>query len=89
MWSPAGFLTRAALFLVLYVIFDFAGARAYTTFLSGTVPQGALGQGVSGYLGITYLLLYLLAFVVAPILVIAAAIFWWVERRLASRARML
>ncbi len=89
MWSPAGFLTRAFLFVVLYFVFDLAGTRAYTTFLSGTAPQGPLGQGVSSYLGIAYLLLYLLTFVVAPIFVVAAAIFWCLERCLASRARML
>jgi len=85
MLSPAGFVVRAAFILVLYVIARGLGLCEYASFLSGTMPAGALHQGIKMYLGVLYLLLYLGAVVGVPVLVIAAGVFYALDRRYLRR----
>ena len=82
LFSPGGFLLRAGLILLLYFVAHMAGFRDYVSVLSGTAPQGVLGQTVSSYLGIVYLLLYVAAVGIVPVLIVAALVFAVLERRL-------
>jgi len=84
-WSPGGFALRAGAILVLYLVAHVAGLRECTSFLSGTMPLGSFGQYLNGFLGIAYVLVYIGAVIVAPILIVAAGVFFllqrWVMRR--------
>ena len=85
--SPAGFFVRAAGLLVFFAVAHAIGLREWTCMISGTVPQNAFGNNLDRYLAVTYLVFYLGAFIVAPILTIAAGIFY-VLQRWTGRGRM-
>jgi hypothetical protein len=68
--SPTGFLISAAVIVTLYLIVHLLDFRVETTVLSGTAPSGADGLAR----GLIYIGLYFASVVVAPILVIAAAV---------------
>lgn len=71
--SPRFLLTRALAIGVLFLLLHLAGLREYTTFLSGTSGAGA-GLRLSFFYGSLYILSYLGAIVLAPIMIIAAGI---------------
>ncbi len=83
--SPRGFATAAAVIAVGYGITHALGLRAYTSILSGTAPPGA-GGTESVLLGLTYTAAYFACVIAAPILTIAAAI-WWGWERARTRGR--
>ena len=66
-----GLLLRAALLVAFYGLCQAAGLREYTGFLSGTHP-GTLAPLPSALLGLIYLVAYLGATLLAPILLLAA-----------------
>lgn len=72
LFSPGGFLLRALVLAVAYALCELAGLREYTTFLSGTAAGGRWGTSVVW--GMTYIFVYLGVVLLAPILVIAAAL---------------
>jgi hypothetical protein len=76
-------IRRAIILVVVFAILHVAGAREAVGFLSGTVPEG---HGVPLF-GALYLLAWFGAVLVAPILLIAAAIekVYVSVRRTASR----
>ena len=67
-----GLLLRAALFIAAFALCELAGLRDCTGFLSGTHP-GPWGRRPTALLGSFYLVMYLGATVLAPILLLAAA----------------
>ncbi len=71
--TPRGLLLRALYLVLLFGIVHFAGLREYTTFLFGT-PAGPESFRLKLLLGSIYILTYLGAAIIAPILVLAAAI---------------
>ena len=73
-FSPTGLLVRAALFVGAYLVLELAGLRAYVTVLSGNITPARLPQDLYGALGVIYLFFYLLAVIVSPILLLAAAL---------------
>jgi len=79
MFSPTGFLVRAAMLILLFTLCHFAGLREYTSFLSGTLPAAK----VKIFFGCAYLVFYLGAVGLAPVFVLASGIFWVLQKKLA------
>ena len=83
--SPRDLLQRAAAIAVIFLLLHLAGLREFTSVLNGTVGSVALGWRSSGVLAVIYIIFYLGTVVVAPILVLAAAILalWekWIQMR--------
>jgi hypothetical protein len=82
--SPQYLVTRALMLGVLFFLAHIAGLRDYTAFLSGTAA-GQTTMGWSVFYGTAYIALYLGAIVLAPILVIAAALLILWERLVRDR----
>ena len=72
LFSPGGFAARAALILAVYLLAHLAGLRDSTSILSGTTPQGAYPAAVERIFALVYILAYLGAVMLAPVLLIAA-----------------
>ena len=72
--TPSGLLIRAAILVLLYTIAQLLGLRSYTSLLTGMMPTAGGHLGLAACLAVTYIILYLLAVVVAPILTISAAL---------------
>lgn len=80
-----GRLGQLGLFLiVLYALSHLAGWRPYTCILSGTFPDGD-PDPLKIVAGVLYVLLHLLAIVVAPILIIAGVVRYAIELLLIRR----
>jgi hypothetical protein len=73
-FSPRGFTTRALLLGVLFAFCELIGWREHTTFISGTATSAEIGINSSVMLGVIYLLAYFGCVLVAPALLLAAAI---------------
>jgi hypothetical protein len=82
--SPCGLASRAGLLAVVYLACEIAGLRDYTTFLSGTEQASTWSATVLG--GVAYLAAYFGAVLLAPILLLTAALLGaW--QRFSRRAR--
>ena len=84
--SPAGFLACAAAPAAVFAILHLAGLRMYAGVLSGTDVTEGLSRDGGATRGGIYVLAYFGCVVVAPILVIAAAIFAGLNRIIAPRS---
>ncbi len=74
LFSPKGFLLRAAVLLGLFLALHAFGLRASTSIICGTTPPG--GAGFANRFGaMAYVVLWLAAVVVVPVLAIGAAVF--------------
>jgi hypothetical protein len=80
--TPRGLLLRAALIAAVYAVLHLCGLRQDAAFLSGTPVGGTLAT----LGGITYVLFYFAAVVLAPILVIAAGVLRLLTRSPATRS---
>jgi hypothetical protein len=74
MFSPLGFVARAALIAIVYFAANAVGLRAYTTVLSGTSPTGDPTDYLSLFAGCAYVILHFLFVVGVPILLAAAGL---------------
>jgi hypothetical protein len=72
--SPKDFVRHAILIVLAFAVVHVAGLREYTSFLNGTVGSVDMDPQTAALLGLIYLLLYMAAVLLAPILIIAAAI---------------
>ncbi|MDZ4198400.1 MAG: hypothetical protein U1E27_03850 [Kiritimatiellia bacterium] len=72
--SPRPLIRRALLIAFVFWALHAAGLRSYTSFLSGTIPDGHVTRSV--YLGLVYILAYLAWTVLVPILLLASLILW-------------
>jgi hypothetical protein len=78
LFSPKDFVCRAIFILVAFTLVHLLGLREFTSILNGTTGSVDMNWGHAAYLGIIYVILYLGAVLVAPILLIAAGItFCW------------
>jgi hypothetical protein len=79
--SPLGFLALAAAIVAVFGVLHLAGLRADASILSGTAPPDAAGP----LLGVSYVLAYFAAVILAPILTLAAGVMElslrWMKRR--------
>jgi hypothetical protein len=78
--TPKGLLMRGIASCASLVIAHLAGWREYTSVLCGTMPDPSAAPWHAGYLGAAYAVCYLLATVIAPILILAAALLWMWKR---------
>ena len=85
MFSPVGFVVCATLIILVYGIVQLIGWREYTSIFSGTSPSGNPADIPEVLIGVLYSGAYLAYALLAPILLIAAAIFYALERWLAPR----
>ena len=69
--TPAGLLQRAVLVAAVFWVAHAAGLREYTSILCGMPPD----RGWRSFLGAAYIQLYFGFVIVAPVLVLGAAIF--------------
>jgi len=74
-FSPKGFLLRAAGLAVLFLIVHVLGWRGYTSILCGTSPTGRPSDAKATLFGVAYAGLYLAGVTLVPVLVLASAIF--------------
>ena len=72
-YSPGGFLIRAAILVLLFLIGHFAGWREAASVISGTLPDGARGM-FAGLRGAYYLVTYFCAVLIAPTLLTTSII---------------
>ncbi|MFH0878878.1 MAG: hypothetical protein V2A34_04125 [Lentisphaerota bacterium] len=79
--SPEGLISRAILLAVVFMLLNMAGLRDYTSYLCGTFNTPGVMSRWSVFLGAIYMLGYLGAVVVAPILLMAAMLYAWITRR--------
>ena len=71
--SPKDLIKRAILITLVYTIAHAVGLKEFTTVLNGTMGSVQLGFGISAFLGLTYVFLYLAFVLLVPILLLAAA----------------
>ena len=76
--SPAGFLAMASILGALYGAAHLGGLREDTTILSGSAPPG--GGSAGALLGLAYVVLHFAFVIGAPILTLAAGVFWALAR---------
>jgi hypothetical protein len=76
-FSPRYLVQVAVALSAMYMVMHLLGLRAYTNFLSGTFADGS--PTLSAFIGTVYVLLYFLAVVYSPILLLTAAILWLVR----------
>jgi hypothetical protein len=74
--DAGGLLVRALVLAVFYGAVHVAGWRQYTSFLCGTVEMVGGAVSWTACAGAVYLVAYLGAVVLAPILAIAAGLLW-------------
>ncbi len=79
-FSSHGLLLRAFLLAAVFFVCHAFGMREYTSILSGTFPAGDHARELLACMGMVYVIMYLAAVVVAPILLIAAGLVYLVER---------
>jgi hypothetical protein len=80
MCSPSGLVLQAVVILIVYAVFELAGGRAYTSILCGTPPNDAIPYRQAHIVGVSYVLVYFGALLVAPALLITAGILTLVNR---------
>jgi hypothetical protein len=80
--TPSGLVARAALGVLVFIVLHALGFRVYTTTLSGTSPTGEQVAYVDMLKTVAYVLSYLFSTMVAPILLIAAAVLTLLQKKL-------
>lgn len=80
LFSPRGFLLRAALLLALFLFAHLAGWREHTSILCGTATSSAGWSRLGGTLGLVYVIVYSIAVIGVPILVLAAGLLALLQR---------
>lgn len=73
-FSPRGLVIRAVVLLLVFAVMHLAGLRRMTTILCGTFEGIGRSKELTALLGFTYILFYVAATVIAPIMLIAAGI---------------
>ena len=81
MFSPKGFLVRAVVIALAFLIVHALGFREHTTLISGTADFHSFASRLRIVLGCMYIILYLMAVMVAPVLAVASGIFTGLLRR--------
>jgi hypothetical protein len=72
--SPKDLVRRAAVIALVFLVIHLAGLREYTSILNGTPGSVEMSWRTSALLGLTYIFAYLAFVLLAPILLLAAAI---------------
>lgn len=72
--SPGGFLVRAAMLVLIFLVLHALGLRKYTTVVTGTSPTGSPVDAPSVMIALFYVVSHLGAVVVAPALALAGCL---------------
>ena len=72
--SPKDLMRRAVVLGLLFAAAHVSGLREFTSVLNGTTGSVALSWETAAFLGVLYVLAYLGVVVLAPILLLAAAV---------------
>jgi len=75
LFSPGGFLLRAAVIAAVFLAAHAAGLRGNASIICGTSPTGRPADLWAVFLGVAYIVLWFLFVVLAPALVIGAGAF--------------
>jgi hypothetical protein len=81
LFAPSGLIARAVFVVLVFIILHAIGWRTYATVLSGTSPTGEPFTYTDSWRMVAYVLSYLFATVLAPILLIAALVLSLLTRR--------
>jgi phosphotransferase system glucose/maltose/N-acetylglucosamine-specific IIC component len=73
-FSPKDFVRHAILIVLVFAVMHALGLREYTSVLNGTTGSVEMDPTYAALLGIVYILFYLAAILLAPILLIAAGL---------------
>jgi hypothetical protein len=85
-FSPRGFILRALFVGVAFLVVHLTGLRDYTSILNGTVGPGSANRELSVVLGVIYVAAYLGFVLLVPILLMAAGILaFWQRREVGER----
>ncbi len=79
------FVEIAVLLLLLWLGFSWLGYAEYTSVLSGTPPTNGMRMGDAALRAIAYGLSYFASIILAPPLLVSAAVLHLNERRVAAR----
>ena len=86
LFSAKGFFLRAMAIVLIFALCHLAGLREYTTILCGTLPTEGASRELLAGLGFFYVIMFLAATVVAPILAIASG-FMFLREKLYEQQR--
>lgn len=78
--SPGSFVLCSLTFAGVYAVLHLFGFREYTSIFCGTLPADHTRQIVVGFCGLIYTMFHMLTVLVAPILLIAAGLFYFASR---------
>ena len=84
--SPGYLLEWAAMLTVLFIVAHLVGLREFTSVLNGTIGSTNLSWQTASFLGVVYIFLYLGFVILAPILVLAAAMLKLWQKAMARRS---
>jgi hypothetical protein len=84
-FSPKGFLIRAAILGAIFFLCYIAGLKEYTCILCGTSPTGNVADNWSSILGVVYVLCYFIFIVIVPVLIMASGILWLLQKLILRR----
>ncbi len=88
-FSPRGFILRAMFIGVAFLGVHLAGLREYTSVLNGTVGPGSANRELSVVLGVIYVAAYLGFVLLVPILLLAAGMLeFWQRREVGERKHL-
>jgi hypothetical protein len=79
LFSPKDLLLRAAAIAAGFLLAHLADLRQHTTFLSGTLADPTMSWRTVTFLGGLYLVLYFAVMLLAPVLVLAAALLQFIH----------
>jgi hypothetical protein len=85
--TPRGWIVRAAVIVLAWLLMHLLGWRDDTRIISGTSLPNDFAGVLGAFRGVAYLLAYFAAVVVAPTLVIGAGILWLSTLDLRTRQR--
>lgn len=74
LFTPRGLLVRALVLAAIFAVLHLAGLRSQTSVLCATMQEEGSRQFWGAFAAAAYIVTYLLAVVVAPILAIAAGL---------------
>jgi hypothetical protein len=72
LWSYGRFFSYSFVLTALFLLAHLAGLQAHTSVLAGTHSGSYMEQ----YFGLVYLILYIIAVCIVPIMVIAGSLLW-------------
>ena len=83
-WLARGLLIRGVVLAGLFVAAHLLGWREHTSILCGMAPVSGGTAWLAAYSGVAYVVCYMMATLVAPVLLVASVVVWLMGRRLVA-----